>query len=451
MPGVSTTSFPLRLGVLVALVGLAAAGFAAPVSAATGPYLVRDINANGSSTPDGLTEMGGKLYFSAKGGGKGRELWVSDGTETGTRRVRDIRPGSAGSNPQDLIAIGGLLFFSADSGNGDGRELFRSDGTSAGTWQVADINPGPGDSYPWAFVDFNGVAFFAADDGTHGRELWRSDGSTAGTRLVKDIAPGVEGTNPGGFVALPDRLIFLTFSCPMSVCTGTLYRTDGTRRSTKPLKDHDGELVSGQINWPVGAGGRMYFSLDETALWRSNGTARKTTSLGDIPAWEIVAVGPRVFFRVGGDLWKSDGSVASTVMVKSLPCCPYDLVDMDGTLFFFLDSSSGTEPWTSDGTESGTVPVGKQVQSDSNFATLDGILYFGGWSNSSEATGPNASPNGVPAPTLKLWRSDGTADGTYSVADTPEAHIRNLTVVADGVFFTADNGPEGTELWRYVP
>src|SRR5688572_17395184 len=197
MPSQSRTIFPVRrLTVIVTAVALGVATIAGPASAATGPYLVKDIKLNGSSVPDGLTEMGGKLYFSAAGGGKGRELWVSDGTGPGTRRVKDIRPGVAGSSPQDLIKIGGLIFFSADSGNGDGRELFRSDGTSAGTWQVADINPGPTDSHPWSFVDFNGVAYFAADDGTHGRELWRSDGSTAGTRMVRDIDPGAEGTNP---------------------------------------------------------------------------------------------------------------------------------------------------------------------------------------------------------------------------------------------------------------
>jgi hypothetical protein len=45
-------------------------------------------------------------------------LWRSDGTRAGTVLVRDIYPGMTGSHPYDLTNVNGKLYFSAsDVGN----------------------------------------------------------------------------------------------------------------------------------------------------------------------------------------------------------------------------------------------------------------------------------------------------------------------------------------------
>jgi ELWxxDGT repeat protein len=51
------------------------------------------------------------------------ELWQSDGTEAGTVMVRDIYPGSTGSNPTNLVSMNNKLYFTADNGV-HGRELW---------------------------------------------------------------------------------------------------------------------------------------------------------------------------------------------------------------------------------------------------------------------------------------------------------------------------------------
>ena len=129
------------LAILPAFSGRAAA--AEPAA----PYKVKDINSQGSSDPTELTAMGGKIYFSAKGGGKGRELWVSDGTAIGTQRIMDIRPGAAGSDPLSLVAIVDKLFFTADDGS-LGRELWVTDGTAPGTQRLTTITVGTGNRFP---------------------------------------------------------------------------------------------------------------------------------------------------------------------------------------------------------------------------------------------------------------------------------------------------------------
>ncbi|NJK82121.1 MAG: hypothetical protein HC914_20605, partial [Chloroflexaceae bacterium] len=63
------------------------------------------------------------VYFTADDGSSGRELWRSDGTAAGTVLVQDIYPGAAGSDPQDIELVDGILYFTADTGV-DGRSLW---------------------------------------------------------------------------------------------------------------------------------------------------------------------------------------------------------------------------------------------------------------------------------------------------------------------------------------
>jgi ELWxxDGT repeat protein len=208
-----------------------------------------------SSNPDGFARLGAGAValFAADDGTAGRELWRTDGTPRGTRRIADLLPGPYGSAPHDLtrfsnliyffasitgtgdallrtdgtaqgtvvvsdlkidgtptwakglIVSGGKLFFSAyNPGTGD--ELWASDGTS--TRIVTDLRPGPGSSTPQNLTDVSGVLLFAADDGTSGLELWRSDGTVAGTRRLADIHPGLDSSSPGPFTIVGDRVFF---------------------------------------------------------------------------------------------------------------------------------------------------------------------------------------------------------------------------------------------------
>ena len=86
--------------------------------------------------------MGGRLFFTARDGTHGPELWRSDGSRAGTVLVKDIHPCSdLYYGPRNLTAVRGRLFFSADDGvRGD--ELWKSDGSTEGTVLVEDINTG---------------------------------------------------------------------------------------------------------------------------------------------------------------------------------------------------------------------------------------------------------------------------------------------------------------------
>jgi ELWxxDGT repeat protein len=124
--------------------------------------------------------------------------------------IKDIVPGSDGSGPAYLTAVGDTLFFRANDKT-HGNELWKSDGTSAGTVMVKDIFLGSDSSELTHLTALGDTLFFRANDGTHGFEIWKSDGTTTGTVMIKDIIPGSSGSNPYHFTAVDDTLFFRAY------------------------------------------------------------------------------------------------------------------------------------------------------------------------------------------------------------------------------------------------
>ena len=93
-----------------------------------------------------IANVAGEIFFAASTPELGFELWVTDGTEAGTRLVKDINPGPDNSFPTNFVGLGGTLYFTANAGVA-GTQLWKSDGTEGGTMKVADL-PGFGSQFP---------------------------------------------------------------------------------------------------------------------------------------------------------------------------------------------------------------------------------------------------------------------------------------------------------------
>lgn len=65
-----------------------------------------------------VVNLRGTLYFPGEDPEHGVELWSSRGTAGSTRLVADIAPRAASSDPVDLSAVGGVVYFEADDGQG---------------------------------------------------------------------------------------------------------------------------------------------------------------------------------------------------------------------------------------------------------------------------------------------------------------------------------------------
>ncbi len=242
--------------------------------------------------------------------------------------VKDIRPGRSGSiqgafrgggpGPQ-LANISGTLYFSADDGR-HGHELWRSDGTRKGTRMVKDINPGSAGSLFQTTSLSSGTPFyFAADDGTHGFELWRSDGTEAGAMMVKDLYPGAGFYGIYGLTNVDGTLYF---GVPGPPSQG-LWRSDGTEAGTVLVKQIIGPRNLTDVHGILYFGGAGDDPTFKIGLWRSDGTTAGTTNIkeGVVPT-EITDVNGTLYFAVADGaltgLWRSDGTEAGTEMVKAI-------------------------------------------------------------------------------------------------------------------------------------
>ncbi|MBL9161163.1 MAG: hypothetical protein JNL18_00315 [Planctomycetaceae bacterium] len=473
--------------------------------------LLRTTDGSKGSGPGRPIEANGTTYFSLSNGQIGRELWKTDGTSAGTTLVADVLTGQEPSSPSWLTALDGKLFFAANDGS-HGSELWSTDGTATGTTLVRDIRRGTHSSNASNAINIDGVIYFTANDGATGMELWKIDSNDGGVHLVKDIEAGPSGSNPSYltnvngvlyFVVYPDfsgtqsvwasdgtdegtRLIAYNNWSPLRDpyftligdelyfsgyvnSTFMLWRTDGSEEGLEVIPPPEGEWSSGPI-WLEEMGGRLYFKAANdppiNGLWKYNEETQavefvhSVTSILSSPT-PLIALGSELFYVSsdgvnGFELWKSDGQATGSELVKDIypgyhSGSPMWLYNASGTLYFFAKgATTGYELWRSDGTSQGTYLI-KDIRTGPasslggpyaldappNFTECNGIIYF---SALQEGSG------------FELWRTDGTEEGTYEVADIQtgpgSSSPQEFSNINGILYFQANDAVHGNELWR---
>jgi ELWxxDGT repeat protein len=181
-----------------------------------------------------MVTAGDRLFFFADDSVHGRELWTSDGTTAGTLLVADLMPGNGhGPVAGTLTRVPGtneVVFAAGDPI--DGLQLWRSDGTAAGTRRLGQMGsrPGAGASILALLTPVGDRLFFHAgiDDGA-GQELWvvpLQGGSAPAVAVYGDsLCPGTGGLVPRiGAAGLPQLgnaafAIDVTQARPLSFAT----------------------------------------------------------------------------------------------------------------------------------------------------------------------------------------------------------------------------------------
>lgn len=364
---------------------------------------------------DYMKAMGSTLYFGAHETTESNQLWKSDGTPGGTVMVKDINPGSE----EDVVAmfgtVGDTLYFGAQVGAGV-FGLWTSDGTEAGTTQVKGFSSPDFTTPPGNLTDVNGTLFFSVSGPTS--SLWKSDGSEAGTVKVKDISFIDLWSD---FEAVNGALIFQADDGVNGV---ELWRSDGSEAGTALVKDIYPGIEPSSPGRLTGLGGVLFFTADDGAtgkeLWRSDGTADGTLQLKD--------------FNPGADSTQFEG-----------------MTPLGGKLLFFADPGTGLGLWQSTGTSASTTRI-QLISPVSGPSSPTSLFEFNGQAYFAADDGEHG---------YELWKSDSSAAGTALVADINTGSESSFTTdsypvqvafyaqsVGDTLFFMANDGEHGSELWK---
>jgi ELWxxDGT repeat protein len=494
-----TTASTLR-SLLLALTG---AALLAPAAWGQTASLVRDINTRAavpaSSIPTQMLAMGDKLFFTASQEGSGRELWVSDGSGTGTQMLGDLCQGDCDAKITLLGNTGGVLIFGASNAQNQ-REVWRSDGTRKGTLPLRSaesepiaigdptfsLDPGavsiagallfpgctPGSRcYLWrsngtpegtrplkevslfALVAAREKAYFATTDGG----LWKSDGTAAGTQKLHDFPAGA----PFPLTPVGNRIFFLAADSQGY----ELWTSDGTVAGTRALSSFpNGQPFFHTIGLKV-SGNHVYFLADDEIhgieIWRSDGTPETTRRVTELShaaldtasiLVQMEEVGNRLLFAatdgLTARLWSTSGDPSSTAPLPCAGGCPDlsrdRLVKVGGrVLFISSDNAHGRELWSTDGTPAGTALIKDFCPGPcDSFSSIAALVPFSGTAFFIAPVG--SSP--------ELWTSDGTAAGTRRFADPASGfqpdpdHRLEIAALGSTLFFPGRNG-YGVELW----
>ncbi len=487
-----------------------------------------------NSTPTTAPTLSSRVVFTADNGLDGVELWHSDGETNNTQILKELTPGAEGSILANFVSVSpSLVVFTKEDATTADLSLWRTDGTANGTVQVEDflteLTPGTaalsaklfrnpvrvgstlyfmmGDdelwktngindagtvrvhrfrsgtqgSAPQKFTQLaNGKAVFAASSVNEGNEPWITDGTSVGTVLLGDLVTGTSGSDPMDFTAGTGSQFF--FTAELTPGDRELHFNNGTADTLLEI-NATGSAVPENLFFNNGA---LYFSArtnDTNAeLWKSDGTALGTVLLKDLNTdgfaninvgsypGQFAAIGSTVYFAAtnnftGRELYKTDGTTVGTVRVKDISALgsnnsnPEELVVMPATgtlrtLYFIATGSgngltnaqnTGRELWKSDGTDAGTVVVKNILAGDlsaidenrPSYLTVVGTTLF------------FAADDGVNG--RELWKSDGTALGTVLVkniaAGITPSDPTELRSAGGKLFFLANDGVSGRELW----
>ena len=330
--------------------------------------------------------------------------------------------------PQQITDAGDSVYFSSFVPE-VGFELWRTRGTDALTTRITEDIPAFSGPIQLTPVQ-DGKVFFLVpvveEERVVANQLWVTDGTRAGTKHVVDAPIAFDGTDDVGvMLGFMQNLLFVGNN---SQAGAELWKSDGTREGTEIIFD----ASKGENSAPqqiIAVDGATYFATHDAVtgrprFWKS--TSESTELLLELPEPSLV--------------WHPDIATAGRITeVISIKDQVYFVRAFDG------GGSAGdlsAELFTSDGTSAGTsllvADFDHHIASDDQYATV----YFA--DSASELVFEKSAWEPLGSEKFGLAITDGDIVSFLK----EDIHVRTMVSVGDTVFFSADDGEHGQELWK---
>jgi len=264
-----------------------------------------------------------------------------------------------------------------------GKKIWRSEGTTETTTVIKDMQA----LYP---VRLGDRVVFMADDGVHGREFWASDGTEVGTQLLKDINP--HGDSSVYSCTKVDELCL--FRVDDGIHGEELWATDGTPEGTNMLVDSKPGPTAYDRIFYKSINGVIVIAAQERhgdpyVYWRSDGTPQNTVPIDDDDPLVISYNGA---IPLGSDKLILKGVYKSP---EESELVSFNINTREQTVLTQNPQTRDLTAYTTD---------------NHDIVQIDNISFYG-----------------------TNYRSDGTPEGTYPVANTNE--ITKITRYKNKLYF----------------
>jgi ELWxxDGT repeat protein len=376
--------------------------------------------------PLGVKKFGNKYVFSIYTTNYGTELWITDGTTTGTQLLKDLIPGSSGyvHFGQNDIQIGPYTYFTASANNGISG-VFRTDGTPAGTHQVY-------------ISEFDGNIF------SLGNDLYFYDNTGAGSISRISTSSPFTVTKVVTGIQLSD----------LRVSEGKAFIQHKEDNWTDNISIFSGtSLVNLNINvdyysnglaYSTSCGGKFYFSNDND-LYVSNGTFTGTKRIAEAGI-HANACYNNVFWGSGIPTGESKATVFShqgnNIKAINVSSGIYSNSWQGRVITFyngryFIAMTDGI--YSTNETPQGTFKL-LDCTDQEFLGVVKGKLYFAAY---------------TPERGKEIWVTDGSVEGTRILNDLYPGSASGISVWSmlsilnnEHILFGGDDGLTGMELFR---
>lgn len=440
------------------------------------PLKVQDLQYNNETiTPYQVKAVGSSIFIIGATPSLGKELFVTDGTTGDLHLVKDINPGTENSDPLGFTALSPTLtMFSAVDAT-MGREIWITDGTEAGTKRITSM----GTDFSVAgtgFHAFQDYFYFGVRPSGDDAIIYRTQGTTESTEAIVNldtIRVLLTGytNSPEQFLTFKDKFYF--------VCNYSLYESDGTPEGTIDLLgkfNAEQSEVTFEKNYgtPIVYKDQLIFATQYQSFIYDGTEFTKDRTLGGLGLESPIQLGDKLLFmdkesdEIGFEFYitESNRLTDATFLGDLEPTYnrglnPIYIQQLNGKLLFVGQELGdiGKELYITDGTPEGTGIVKdiyaganeigqiqnglghmtNQTTAQANSAILQDRIIF-----SAEDSYQNRR---------ELWITDGTEEGTsllknFATASGVASSPSGFVTVGREVYFTIYN-PTTTlrELW----
>lgn len=368
--------------------------------------------------------------------------------QTLNTQLNEIHYG-AGSSPNNLIRLNDLIIFAASRNADEGLEPWVYNTATQKATLLKDIFAGHNSGIPSnsIFIKLNNKVYFLAQQNYSGYQIWETDGTSAGTVKRQDINSNYSIDE---FAIVGNKIFYYQ--------NKELWAFDTGSNNLSLLKTFE---YSGNVKlYPYN--NQLIFAANDgisgKEIWKSDGTVAGTSLVKDIAPnsgssisndFKMLTLNNGKFYFMantvtGYVLYESDGTTAGTNPLLPMQNSPQLEGASGGDYFVFTGFSStngGFEPWVSDGTVAGTKILKdiypgttSSMSINQKFLKVGNKIYF------------DSTANGInPGYGNYIWETDGTENGTV-LFNTPTNNML-YGKSSEGQYLILTKPNEGNRFW----